>query len=177
MKVVQKLSCPAVHEGLWRDCGLFLVYEQPFSRKAGEGLCSSHTSRVVLHPIASLRMPLPLHLVSPVAGALAPSFPFLPCNHLSPFCNLGLGCLVCGSWVLTHPRCPVLSFRWVDTHDLTGAHRQLQSCFCRTPLQPLWGCGRHWGPIQLRSQPLLSLLFGVLWSLVFSLPYLSLHLD
>lgn len=163
MRVVQKLSCPAVHEGLWRDCGLFLVYEQPFWR-----VCTlPHTSHVVLHPIASPRMPLTLHLVSPIAGALGPLFPFIRCNRLSPFCNLGLGCLVCGSQV---PCALIQVGRHSSPHDLTGAHRRLQTCFCRTPLQPLWGCGRHCGPTQLHSQTLLSLLWCPLEPGVFSAP-------
>lgn len=175
MREVQKLSCPAVHEGLWRDCGLFLVYEQPFWR-----VCTlPHTSHVVLHPIASPRMPLTLHLVSPLAGALGPLFPFLRCNRLSPFCNLGLGCLVCGSQVLTHPKCPVLSFRWVDTAHPTILQEHTDSCglvfaelLCNLSgavagTVDLPSCiPRHFCPCS-----------GVLWSLVFSLPHLSLHLD
>ena len=87
--------------------GLFLVYEQPFWK----GCAPPHASHVVLHPIASPSTPLPLHSVSPIAGALAP----LTCSCSSPLCSPGQGCRLCCSWVLTHPRYPVPSFGWAGT--------------------------------------------------------------
>lgn len=117
-------------EGFGEVVGLFLVYEQP----VWQGCAPSHA---VLHPIASPSTPLPLRLVSPMAGSLAPLFPLLPCTRSSPPVVPEAGLL----WVLAHPRCPVPSFGWVDTAHLAGAHRQLQSRFCRAPLQLPWGYG------------------------------------